>query len=75
MITPQGRAGEPEASLNALQPPARGALEDNVKRVEKIHHVSTAMIEESSLRSQPAFVLVGYWPVRGRYSAPGAPAR
>ena len=34
---------------------ARGAIEDNVKRVEKIHHVSTVMFEEAhydpSLRS------------------------
>ena len=37
---------------------ARGAIEDNVKRVEKIHHVSTAMIEEAHYDSSLRFVLV-----------------
>lgn len=37
---------------------ARGALEDNVKRVEKIHHVSTAMLEEASYDPSLRFVLV-----------------
>ena len=37
---------------------ARGALEDNVKRVEKIHHVSTAMIEEATYDPSLRFVLV-----------------
>jgi predicted nucleic acid-binding Zn-ribbon protein len=37
---------------------ARGAFEDNVKRVEKIHHVSTAMIEEAHYDSSLRFVLV-----------------
>jgi hypothetical protein len=37
---------------------ARGAIEDNVKRVEKIHHVSTAMIEEAHTDSSLRFVLV-----------------
>jgi hypothetical protein len=37
---------------------ARGALEDNVKRVEKIHHVSTAMFEEASYDPSLRFVLV-----------------
>jgi hypothetical protein len=37
---------------------ARGALEDNVKRVEKIHHVSTAMIEEATYDASLRFVLV-----------------
>lgn len=34
------------------------ALEDNVKRVEKIHHVSTAMFEEASYDPSLRFVLV-----------------
>jgi hypothetical protein len=37
---------------------ARGALEDNVKRVERIHHVSTAMIEEATYDPSLRFVLV-----------------
>ena len=37
---------------------ARGALEDNVKRVEKIHHVSTAMLEEATYDPSLRFVLV-----------------
>ena len=37
---------------------ARGALEDNVKRVEKIHHVSTAMLEEAAYDPSLRFVLV-----------------
>ena len=37
---------------------ARGAIEDNVKRVEKLHHVSTAMIEEAHTDSSLRFVLV-----------------
>jgi predicted nucleic acid-binding Zn-ribbon protein len=37
---------------------ARGALEDNVKRVEKIHHVSTVMLEEATYDPSLRFVLV-----------------
>ena len=37
---------------------ARGALEDNVKRVEKIRHVSSAMLEEASYDPSLRFVLV-----------------
>lgn len=37
---------------------ARGALGDNVKRVEKIHHVSTAMLEEAAYDPSLRFVLV-----------------
>ena len=37
---------------------ARGAIEDNVKRVEKIHHVSTVMFEEASYDPSLRFVLV-----------------
>lgn len=37
---------------------ARGAIEDNVKRVEKIHHVSTVMIEEATYDPSLRFVLV-----------------
>jgi hypothetical protein len=37
---------------------ARGALEGNVKRVEKIHHVSSAMFEEAHYDPSLRFVLV-----------------
>ena len=37
---------------------ARGALEDNVKRVEKIHDFSTAMFEEAHYDPSLRFVLV-----------------
>jgi hypothetical protein len=46
------RAGSAASSV------ARGALEDNVKRVEKIHHVSTAMFEEATYDPSLRFVLV-----------------
>jgi predicted nucleic acid-binding Zn-ribbon protein len=37
---------------------ARGAIEGNVKRVEKIHHVSTVMFEEAHYDPSLRFVLV-----------------
>jgi hypothetical protein len=37
---------------------ARGAVEGNVKRVEKIHHVSAAMLEEAHYDPSLRFVLV-----------------
>ena len=37
---------------------ARGAIEDNVKRVEKIHQVSSVMLEEASYDPSLRFVLV-----------------
>ena len=37
---------------------ARGAIEDNVKRVEKIHHVSTVMLEGATYDPSLRFVLV-----------------
>ena len=44
--------------LHRASSAARGALEDNVKRVEKIHHVSTAMFEEATYDPSLRFVLV-----------------
>jgi hypothetical protein len=44
--------------LHRASDAARGAFEDNVKRVEKIHHVSTAMLEEASYDPSLRFVLV-----------------
>jgi predicted nucleic acid-binding Zn-ribbon protein len=36
----------------------RGAIDDNVKRVEKIHHVSSVMLEEAHYDPSLRFVLV-----------------
>lgn len=46
------RAGSAATSV------ARHALDDNVKRVEKIHHVSTAIYEEATYDPSLRFVLV-----------------
>lgn len=46
------RAGSAATSV------ARHALDDNVKRVEKIHHVSSAMFEEAAYDPSLRFVLV-----------------
>lgn len=45
-------------TLHRASSVARGAIEDNVKRVEKIHHVSTAMFEEATYDPSLRFVLV-----------------
>ena len=45
-------------TLHRASSAARGAIEDNVKRVEKIHHVSTVMLEEASTDPSLRFVLV-----------------
>ena len=55
---PHGARQRTRASLHRASTAARGALEDNVKRVEKIHHVSTAMIEEAHYDPSLRFVLV-----------------
>jgi predicted RNA-binding Zn-ribbon protein involved in translation (DUF1610 family) len=45
-------------TLHRASSRARGAIEDNVKRVEKIHHVSTVMLEEAHYDPSLRFVLV-----------------
>ena len=45
-------------TLHRASDVARGAIEDNVKRVEKIHHVSTVMLEEATYDPSLRFVLV-----------------
>jgi len=45
-------------TLHKASSAARGAIEDNVKRVEKIHHVSTVMLEEAHYDASLRFVLV-----------------
>jgi predicted nucleic acid-binding Zn-ribbon protein len=61
---PDARDSQPDARgrtrerLQRASNAARGALEDNVKRVEKIHHVSTAIYEEAHYDPSLRFVLV-----------------
>ena len=69
-VTEKGRAKEPaiddrhkarertRETLHRASTRARGAIEDNVKRVEKIHHVSTVMWEEATYDPSLRFVLV-----------------
>jgi hypothetical protein len=60
-VEPGSKPGTRERTrerLHRASSVARGALEDNVKRVEKIHHVSTAMIEEATYDPSLRFVLV-----------------
>lgn len=45
-------------TLHRASSVARGAIEDNVKRVEKIHQVSSVMLEEASYDPSLRFVLV-----------------
>lgn len=45
-------------TLHRASSVARGAIEDNVKRVEKIHHVSSVMLEEATYDPSLRFVLV-----------------
>ena len=45
-------------TLHRASSVARGAIEDNVKRVEKIHHVSSVMLEEAHYDPSLRFVLV-----------------
>ena len=56
--SPRGARERTRERLHRASIAARGALEENVKRVEKIHHVSTAMIEEAHYDSSLRFVLV-----------------
>jgi len=55
---PHGARERTRERLHRASNAARGALEDNVKRVEKIHHVSTAMLEEAHYDPSLRFVLV-----------------
>lgn len=50
--------GRTRETLHRASNVARGAIEDNVKRVEKIHHVSTVMLEEATYDPSLRFVLV-----------------
>jgi predicted nucleic acid-binding Zn-ribbon protein len=57
----EDRHGARERTRETLQRASRatrGAIEDNVKRVEKIHHVSSVMLEEAHYDPSLRFVLV-----------------
>ena len=45
-------------TLQRASQKTRGAIEHNVKRVEKVHHVSSAMLEEATYDPSLRFVLV-----------------
>ena len=58
---PASGAGARERTRERLQRAssvASSVARDNVKRVEKIHHVSTAMLEEATYDPSLRFVLV-----------------
>lgn len=57
----EGRSTARERTRETLQRASqrtRGAIEDNVKRVEKIHHASTVVLEEATYDPSLRFVLV-----------------
>ena len=58
---PEERISARERTRETLQRASqmtRGAIEDNVKRVEKIHHVSSVVLEEAHYDPSLRFVLV-----------------
>jgi len=55
---PQGARERTRGTLQRASSMARGAVKDNVKRVEKIHHVSTVLLEEATYDPSLRFVLV-----------------
>ena len=57
-VSKPGKYGKARDSLHRASTATRDALADNVKRVEKIRHVSTAMFEEASYDPSLRFVLV-----------------
>jgi predicted nucleic acid-binding Zn-ribbon protein len=60
-VASEDRHGARERTRETLQRASkatRGAIEDNVKRVEKIHHVSSVMLEEATYDPSLRFVLV-----------------
>jgi predicted nucleic acid-binding Zn-ribbon protein len=60
-VVGEDRHGARERTREKLQRASRatrGAIEDNVKRVEKIHHVSSAVFEEATYDPSLRFVLV-----------------
>jgi len=57
-VARHGTYGKAREGLHRASTATREALADNVKRVEKIRHVSTAMFEEASYDPSLRFVLV-----------------
>ena len=57
-VSKHGTYEKARDSLHRASTATREALADNVKRVEKIRHVSTAMFEEASYDPSLRFVLV-----------------
>jgi hypothetical protein len=57
-VSKAGTYGKARDSLHRASTATREALADNVKRVEKIRHVSSAMIEEATYDPSLRFVLV-----------------
>ncbi|HVS21367.1 MAG TPA: zinc ribbon domain-containing protein [Pyrinomonadaceae bacterium] len=57
-ISKTGKYEKARDSLHRASTATREALADNVKRVEKIRHVSSAMIEEAAYDPSLRFVLV-----------------
>ena len=57
-VSKHGTYEKARDSLHRASSATRGALADNVKRVEKIRHVSSAMFEEASYDPSLRFVLV-----------------
>lgn len=55
---PQGIADKTRQTLHRASAAARGVIEEPVKRVEKIRHASTHVIEEASYDPSLRFVLV-----------------
>ena len=55
---PQGIAEKTRETLQRASAAARGVIEEPVKRVEKIRHASTHVIEEASYDPSLRFVLV-----------------
>ena len=53
-----GKVERTREKLQQVSTAARGALEQNVKRADKIRHVSSAMLEEASYDPSLRFVLV-----------------
>lgn len=57
-VTRPGARERTRETLHRASNVARGAIEGNVKRVEKIHHVSSVMFEEAHSDASLRFVLV-----------------
>src|SRR6266852_752177 len=57
-VSKAGTYGKARDSLHRASTATRGALADNVKRVERIRHVSSVVLEEATYDPSLRFVLV-----------------